>query len=130
LREKVHLPLPAADLLTADSYAALMEGVTDVKDLGAGVIGGKECDHFAFRAADVDWQIWIAQGDKPYPCRYTITTKGMPAAPQYSLVVRAWRTGNEVAADGFAFTVPAGATMLTAEKAAELGDIPSNFTPK
>ena len=130
LREKVHLPLPAADLLSADSYAALMDGVTDVKDLGAGVIGGKECDHFAFRAPDVDWQIWIAQGDKPYPCRYSITTRGLAAAPQYTIDVRGWRTGGEVASNDFTFTVPAGATMLTPEKAAELGDIPSNFTPK
>ena len=53
-----------------------MTDVTDVKDLGSGVIGGKECDHLAFRAKDTDWQIWIAQGDEPYPCRYVITSKG------------------------------------------------------
>jgi len=75
LREKYHRPLPAADLLTSDSYDGLMEDVVDVKDLGSGVIGGMECDHLAFRKKDVDWQIWIAQGSRPYPCRYDIATK-------------------------------------------------------
>ena len=44
-----------------------MADVTDVKDLGSGVIGGVECDHLAFRAKDTDWQIWIAQGEEPIP---------------------------------------------------------------
>ena len=37
-----------------------------MKDLGSGVIGGRECDQFAFRTDDVDWQIWIAQAT-PFP---------------------------------------------------------------
>ena len=130
LRETYHLPLPAADLLTSDPYAALMEGVTDIKDLGSGFVGGKECDHLAFRAPDVDWQIWIAEGDRPYPCRYTITSKTIAAAPQYSIDVRAWRTGAEAGSDNFAFAPPAGATQLTIEKVSDLGDVPAIFTPK
>jgi hypothetical protein len=42
-----------------------MDGVTNVKDLGSGIVNGKECDHLAFRSTDTDWEIWIAQGDKP-----------------------------------------------------------------
>lgn len=67
MREKLRKPVPGADLLLPDAYDSLLEGVTDVKDLGSGVIGGVECDHLAFRAKDVDWQIWIAQGDTPVP---------------------------------------------------------------
>ena len=72
---------PAADLLTTDAFDKMIEGVTDVKDLGSGVINGQECDFLAFRADDVDWQIWIAHGDQPYPCRYTVTSTAMAAAP-------------------------------------------------
>ena len=67
-------PLPAADLLMTNVYDELMSGVVDVKDIGSGVIGGTECDHFAFRTKDVDWQTWIAQGDNPYPCRFVSCT--------------------------------------------------------
>jgi hypothetical protein len=57
-----------ADLLQSNLSDALMPLVTDVKDLGSGVIGGAECDHLAFRTDKVDRQIWIAEGARPYPC--------------------------------------------------------------
>ena len=66
LQNKYHRPVPAADLLMADPYEELMPHVTDTKDLGSGVIHGVECDHLAFRTKEVDWQIWIAQGARPY----------------------------------------------------------------
>src|SRR6478736_8932167 len=50
LRDKFHRQLPGADLLISSPFDALMSDVTDVKDLGSGVINGKECDHLAFRA--------------------------------------------------------------------------------
>lgn len=103
LRDKYNRPLPGADLFVSNPEAELMDGVNDIKDLGSGVIGGVECDHLAFRTKDVDWQIWIAQGDRPYPCRYVITTKQVNGGPQYSIQLRDWKTGDEVAADDFAF---------------------------
>jgi hypothetical protein len=66
LRDKYHRPVPAADLLMSDPYKELMSEVNDVKDLGSDVIHGIECDHLAFRTKEVDWQIWIAQGARPY----------------------------------------------------------------
>jgi len=93
LQVKHNRPLPAADLLLSDSYKALMHDVVNVKDLGSGVIGGVECDHLAFRAQEVDWQIWIAQGQTPYPCRYVITSTFMDGGPQYAIQIRDWKTG-------------------------------------
>ena len=52
-----------------------------------------ECDHLAFRAKETDWQIWIAQGQNPYPCRYVITSKGVDQAPQFTLEIRDWKAG-------------------------------------
>jgi hypothetical protein len=75
LRDKFHKPFPGADLLMANVYDQLMPSVTDAKDLGSEAIGGTECDHFAFRTPDVDWQMWVTQGDQPQPCRYVITSK-------------------------------------------------------
>src|SRR4051812_21254714 len=103
LRDKYHRPIPGADLLLSDVYKELMHGVVDVKDLGSGVIGGTECDHLAFRTKELDWQIWIAQGERPYPCRYVITSKAVDQGPQYSVQIRDWKTGSEVAADDFVF---------------------------
>jgi hypothetical protein len=103
LKNKYNRPLPAADLLMTDIEGQLMPDVTDTKDLGSGVIGGIECDHFAFRTKEVDWQIWIAQGDRPYPCRYSIKSVQVADGPEYSIQLRDWKTGDNVAADDFGF---------------------------
>jgi hypothetical protein len=130
LRDRFHRQLPGADLLVQNSYDALMTDVTDVKDLGSGVIGGTECDHFAFRAKDTDWQIWIAQGEKPYPCRYVITSKAVDQAPQFTMQIREWKAGAEVANADFSFRAPAGARRMDVkdlQAMKETSDLPENF---
>jgi hypothetical protein len=130
LRDKFHRPLPGADLLMSDIYAQLMPLVTDAKDLGSGVIRGMECDHLAFRTKDLDWQIWIAQGNMPYPCRYVITTTQVEGWPQYTLDIRNWKAGSELTAADFKFVAPAGAQKV--EKGdvlvLDVDELPSNFT--
>jgi hypothetical protein len=130
LRDKYHRTVPAADLLMSDPYKELMPLVTDVKDLGSGVIHGIECDHLAFRTKEVDWQIWIAQGARPYPCRYVITSKKITGWPQYTLDITAWKAGSEVASDGFKLDVSADAKKLSADQVPDLDDIPSLFKAK
>jgi hypothetical protein len=127
LRDKYHRPVPGADLLMSDPYKELMPEVTEVKDLGSGVIRGVECDHLAFRTREVDWQIWIAQGATPYPCRYSITSRKVTGVPEYRLDVWNWKTGAQVAAGPFKLSIPSGAQKLTPEKVQELGDIPGIF---
>jgi hypothetical protein len=127
LRHKHNMPLPAADLLMANVYEQLMPEVVDVKDLGSGVIGGVECDHLAFRTDKVDWQIWIARGDRPYPCRYVITSKLIAKGPQYSIQVRDWKTGNEVAKDDFSFKNTTNAQKIDMKDFPEKDEFPKNF---
>jgi hypothetical protein len=129
LLDEYGAPLPAADLLSADVFAALTEEpITEAKDLGSGVIRGVECDHLAFRNAEVDWQIWIAQGDAPYPCRFTITARDVPQAPQYTVEVRDWRAGAQAETD-FSFTAPSGARQIDLDAfRTEVGDLPPNFS--
>jgi len=112
MRSRYHRLVPAADLLLSNPYDKFIPQVEDAKDLGSGVIGGVECDHLAFRTKEVDWQIWIAQGAHPYPCRYVITNSKVAGSPEYTVDVRAWKTGDEVANDGFKIEIPAGAKQL------------------
>ncbi len=120
-------PLPAADLLLSNPYDLLMADVVDVKDLGSGVIGGIACDYLAFRTEDVDWQIWIARGERPYPCRYTITSKKISGAPQYAIQVRDWKTGSEVAGIDYSFKNTTQAAKVELKDLKEAGVIPDNF---
>jgi len=116
LREEYGRPLPAADLLMSNPYQALMSEVTDIKDLGSGFIRGHECDHLAFRTPDVDWQIWIAQGERPFPCRYVITTPGLSQGPQYTIEILDWRVGEVLQEEAFVFMAPDGATEVVFEE--------------
>jgi Predicted periplasmic protein (DUF2092) len=85
LQEKFKRPMPAADLLLTNSYDDLTSDVTDIKDLGSGVIGGVECDYLAFRKKEVDFQVWIAQGSKPYPSlQHHLTDRARRPAIQHS----------------------------------------------
>jgi len=128
MRTKYDRPLPAADLLSGNSYEKLVMDVTDVKDLGSGVINGVECDYLAFRTEDVDWQIWVAQGDRPYPCKYVVTSKAVDRQPQYSISVRDWKTGNDAMASEFAFKNTTNAMQIDpADLKAKMSELPANF---
>ena len=104
-----------------------MPDVTDIKDLGSGVIGGIECDHFAFRTKEVDWQIWIAQGDRPYPCRYVIKSVKVADGPSYSIQIRDWKSGDKVAADDFGFQNTTNAKKIDPKDIPEMDELPKHF---
>jgi hypothetical protein len=127
LRDTFHRPVPGADLLLSNVYDQLMSEVVDAKDLGSGVIGGTECDHLAFRTKDVDWQMWIAHGDRPYPCRYVITSKQLELAPQYSIQIRDWQSSHEVAAGEYRFTNATNAKQVDVKDLTELSELPKHF---
>jgi hypothetical protein len=128
LREKFHKPVPGADLLISNIYDQLMPLVTDIKDLGTGVIGGVRCDHLAFRNQDVDWQIWIAQGDQPYPCRYVITAKQVDQAPQYTVQVRDWKTGGAITTSVYEFTNTTNAQKVDVSELGDVDELPGEYT--
>ncbi|MCP4385778.1 MAG: DUF2092 domain-containing protein [Hyphomicrobiales bacterium] len=130
LRDDYGLPLPGADLLLSNVYDELMPEVIDIRDLGSGVINGKECDHLAFRTDQVDWQLWIAQGDEPHPCRYTITTRAVEGLPQYTIELSNWQAGAEMVTDRFTFNVPEGATKLEPGDLNDFDELPPNMRPE
>jgi hypothetical protein len=130
LRDKYKRPVPAADLLMSSPYNQLMPLVVSTKDLGSGVIRGIECDHLAFRTEEVDWQIWIAQGARPYPCRYVITSNKVTGSPQYTIDVRSWKTGGQVARDKFSLQIPKGAKKMDPSDLPDFDELPGFFAIK
>lgn len=127
LRDKHGKPVPGADLLLSDVYDKLMPAVINVKDLGSGVIGGVECDHLAFRTKEVDWQIWIAQGSRPYPCRYVITSNRAAQAPEYGITIRDWKSGAEVGSEDFAFKNATSAKKVDMKVLSDVDELPKIF---
>jgi hypothetical protein len=124
LRDLNILSAPGADFLGTHVFEDLMDGVISAKHIGLGVIDGVECEHLAFRNRDVDWQIWIEVGARPIPRKYVITSKGVGAAPQYTLRIKDWKTDPPIAADAFAFTPPAGASKVALEALENFDEVP------
>ena len=130
LHKKFDRPLPAADSFLTHAYDEMTAEVTDVKDLGSGVVGGIECDYFAFRAKDVDWQIGDA-GRDTRPRRYVITSRAVAARAAVDTVqLRNWKTGSEVTMPDFAFKPPPGAKQIGIDElkaVKDMGELPSHF---
>jgi hypothetical protein len=70
--------------------------------VGPATIDGVETTQYAFREADVDWQIWIQQGDQPLPRKLMIVDRKDPAHPAY-VAVLTWNVNPTFAADEFVF---------------------------
>jgi hypothetical protein len=111
-REKLNIDAPGGDLLVSHPYKSLTEGLQTGRYLGLEPIGNLMAHHIAVTGKNVDWQLWIQDGDKPVPLRYVITTKDMPSKPQFTVELHDWQPGAQVAADSFVFNPPAGARRV------------------
>jgi hypothetical protein len=108
-RDALDIVPPSGDLIYSNAFDLLTAQVTSGMVVGKSMIGGVKCDHLAFGGPVVDWQIWIADGDKPLPLKYVITTKDDPAQPQYMVLMSNWKVAPKLNDAMFKFTPPQGA---------------------
>ncbi len=112
LNDKYGIVFPLEDLFLwgtdADRRADLKRGYL----VGYARIAGQDADQYAFREDGVDWQIWIARGDKPLPLRVVIAGTDDPKLPQTEASLT-WNTTPKFAADTFVFKAPPGAKPIT-----------------
>jgi hypothetical protein len=111
-RTRLDVVAPAGDLIYKNAYDILMDGVTEGIVVGKAVIEGALCDHLAFRAPQVDWQIWIQEGPQPLPRKLLITTLDLANAPQFSVTVTQWNLKPAFDAGTFSFTPAAGVQKI------------------
>lgn len=108
LDERYGMSLPTADLFYSDPYVVLTEFVEAGRYLGKHRVGEELCHHLAFRTPAVDWQIWLADGDKPLPRKLVVTYKDRPQSPQFCAVFRNWDLSPTVKDERFTFQPPHG----------------------
>ena len=111
-RDKLDVVAPGADFIYKNAFERLTAGLTSASYIGEAVVAGVRCDHLAFRNPEVDWQICIEQGAKPLPRKFVITSKKMPQAPEFIVVMNRWDTAPKVTDATFTFTPPKGAQMI------------------
>jgi hypothetical protein len=76
-------------------------------------IFGAPAHHLAGRTASVDYQIWIADGDRPLPQRLVLTYRKEKGQPQFRAQFTDWNTSAETPASFFEFVPPAGMHKIT-----------------
>lgn len=101
-----------ADLLYADPYEGLMFEVESGRYMGEVTVGGVHAHHLLYRAADIDWQLWVRSDGDPIPVRYVITSKWVTAAPSFSVQFWDFSPGAAAEATAFDFVPPEGSTEV------------------
>lgn len=107
-REKLDIIAPAADLLDKNSAEVLLKESSSGFVVGPSVVGGVKTTHLAFRGPEVDWQIWIEDGDKPLPRKFVISSKKVAGEPQFTVLMRSWDLAPKFGSKEFVFAAPKG----------------------
>lgn len=111
LEEKYAVQMPLADMFLWGTPAASFDKIESAMNAGQDFVGNDLCDHYAFRQANIDWQIWITTGSKPLPRKLVITNRGDEARPQ-SVTLIDWNLKPTFKDTVFKFTPPKGATAV------------------
>src|SRR5690606_16796614 len=82
--------------------------------LGQVTLDGRPAHHLAYRAADIDWQLWVSADGAPLPMRYVITSKWVTGAPEFMVHIRRLDPTAEITDAELAFTPPEGAAPVDA----------------
>jgi hypothetical protein len=112
IRTRLGMEPPGADLLYSDVYNGLMADVTEARYVSPSVVGGAKTHHLAFRGKDVDFQIWVEDGDRPLPRKYVIVTKATKGEPEFGVELSNWNVSPRLDVAMFKFTPPANATKV------------------
>jgi hypothetical protein len=102
----------SADLLFSDPYAVLTKGLSSAVLVGSDTVQGQPCQHLAFRAPGVNWEIWIESGPRALPRRLVITYTNVTNFPRTLVEYSHWNLHPWLTDSDFAFKKPAGAKEI------------------
>ena len=88
--ERFHLDAPLADFLAGNLYDNLLGKAEAAFYAGLHYLEGEKYHHLALSNNDVDYQVWIAEGEAPLVRKIVITYKHIEGSPQLSAVLSGW----------------------------------------
>lgn len=110
---KFGIRLPLEDLFRwgDGSHADRIQALKSAYEVGSATIDGVPTDHFAFREADVDWEVWIQKGSQPWPRKLVIVDRTDPARPTFTARLN-WQMNPPFTDADFAFVPDANAKRI------------------
>lgn len=116
----LNMRLPLAVLLVSQLPDELERRTESLEYVEKTMIYGQAAHHLAARTQTVDYQVWIAEGDRPLPLRVVLTYKLAEGQPQFRAQFSDWNLAPQIDSAQFAFTPAEGA-----KKIAFLAQLPS-----
>jgi hypothetical protein len=104
--------LPLAVLLLSQLPEELQNRVQTVDYVEKTTTLDVPAHHLVGQTSTVDFQLWIADGDKPLPVRAVLTYKSAPGQPQFRARFSDWDLDVNPPASMFTFTPPAQAKQI------------------
>ena len=103
LYNKFGIALPLEDLFRwNDPDSIRTENLKSGYKLGTATLDGVKTDHYVFREAEVDWEVWIQQGDQPLPRKVVIVDRTDPTHPTF-IARLAWNVNPPLSDADFTF---------------------------
>ena len=110
--EKAGIRFPTDDLMYSDPYAVMTKGLTHAIVVGPTTVDGVPCEHFAFRAPGINWEIWIDRGKSGLPKRLAATYTEVDNFPRFLVEFFDWNLEPKLGKGQFVFKKPANAKQI------------------
>ena len=118
VQNKTGATLPLVDLFLWGADDAAGDDIESAIVVGYGNVNGVQCEHYAFRQKEVDWQICIQEGETPLPLKLVITSKNEEEKPQYVSVMK-WDAAAALDDKALTYTPQEGDTKISFNPVAE-----------
>ena len=103
---------PGGELFSGNAYDLLVKNASKVIYVGVSDVNGTACHHIAGVLQNMDWQLWVQEDGDPKLCKYVVTDRDVPMAPQFSITFSKWTANTDISAEAFEFQAPADAEAI------------------
>ena len=103
---------PGGELFSGNAYELLVKNASKVIYVGVSNVNGTACHHIAGVLENMDWQLWVQKDGDPQLCKYVVTDRDVPLAPQFSITFTKWAANADISAEAFEFQAPADAETI------------------
>lgn len=108
LRQQTGIDLHFSPLLVSAPEARLTKNIQSAVVVGQTKVNGILCDHLAFRAPGVNWELWISTGKVALPYRLAATFTDRTNFPRKFIEFSHWNLHPWFLGDAFTFHPPSG----------------------
>lgn len=100
--------LPMAELFVTGLYDFLTKEIQEGYYVGLSTVGVQACHQILVVENEIDWQIWIQDGEVPLPCKVVITYKNKEGVPSITENFTHWNLNPVIPPNLFTADVPVG----------------------